>query len=162
MTEYIHHTNNIIDRAMGPLPATGNNISGMNMSSAAELKALGWLPVTVVTPVYDSVTEIRLGPTGAAVGDVIAPNANAVTAAYSSRAKTLTELTVDVRSARAVDYRDQLGGETGDVIKTLGDVLDNLITQVEYMRVQSSAVATPEWSELLAKIVAIKIANPKP
>ena len=53
-------------------------------------------------------------------------------------------------------------GDDADVINTFGDVLDNLITQVEFMRTQSLAVATPEWSELLAKIVAIKIANPKP
>ncbi len=68
----------------------------------------------------------------------------------------------DYRQRRMVGYADQLGKDPGDIIKTLGDVLDVLIAQVEAMRVASGASATTEYAAMLTKIAAIKAAHPRP
>ena len=64
------------------------------------------------------------------------------------------------RELRAVAYRDELGKEPGDFIRTLGDVLDVLIVQVEAMRRAGDHPATQEFSELLTRIAAIKARHP--
>lgn len=69
---------------------------------------------------------------------------------------------VTYRDLRAVAYRDQLGTDKGDFIKTLGDVLDVLIAQVESMRQTAGATATPAYTQMLTKIQAIKAEYPKP
>lgn len=62
------------------------------------------------------------------------------------------------RDLRAVAYRDELGDEKGDFIKTLGDVLDVLIKE---QRARGAAV-TPEATTLYGKVDAIKQRHPKP
>ena len=62
------------------------------------------------------------------------------------------------REARALAYRDELGKEQGDFIKTLGDVLDTLINEQR----ARGAAATAEAAALYAKIDAIKSRHPKP
>lgn len=62
------------------------------------------------------------------------------------------------RDRRARDYALELGDDPGDVIKTLGDVLDDLIRE---MRARGATV-TPEFAALTAKIDAIKSRHPKP
>lgn len=82
--DFIHHTNNVIDRAAGPLPGSWRNVSNLAKASAAERKAMGWLPVV------DSGTQgpFRAAPTGANVGDPVTPDADSVTRihAYKSLA----------------------------------------------------------------------------
>lgn len=65
------------------------------------------------------------------------------------------------RELRAIAYRDELGKEPGDYIRTLGDVLDVLIVQVEAMRRSGAFPATQEFSELLVRIAEIKAQFPK-
>lgn len=65
------------------------------------------------------------------------------------------------RIRRMHAYAAQLGKDPGDIIKTLGDVVDTAIAQIEAIRVATSTAATPEWSAMLAKIAAIKTANPE-
>lgn len=65
------------------------------------------------------------------------------------------------RDRRAVAYRDTLGAETGSFIKTLGDVLDVLIAQVETMRQAAGAAATAEYADMVAKIADIKQRFPR-
>lgn len=162
MTDYIHQTDNVIDKGRGRIPVSWRNISGLNMSSPGELKALGWLPVEYRNGTYDSAMEVRSGPTGADAGDPVIENADTVAAAYAVRGKTAAEKTIDVRRERAKAYRDQLGAETGSEITTLGDVVDDVITQIETMRVELGAAAAADWTALLTKIAAIKTDNPKP
>lgn len=64
------------------------------------------------------------------------------------------------RELRAIAYRDELGKEPGDFIKTLGDVLDVLIAQVEAMRRSGATPASAEFTELLARIGEIKARHP--
>jgi hypothetical protein len=61
------------------------------------------------------------------------------------------------RDLRAVAYRDELGKDKGDFIRTLGDVLDVLIAE---MHERGNAV-TPEFGALLVKVAAIKAEFPK-
>jgi len=65
------------------------------------------------------------------------------------------------RELRAIAYRDELGKEKGDFIKTLGDVLDVLVAQVEAVRRSGDVPATAEFGVLLAKIAEIKARHPK-
>ena len=64
------------------------------------------------------------------------------------------------REARSLAYRDELGKEQGDYIKTLGDVLDVLIAQVEDMRRAGDHPATQDFGELLTRVAAIKARHP--
>jgi len=66
------------------------------------------------------------------------------------------------RELRAIAYRDELGKEPGDFIRTFGDVLDVLIAQVEAIRQAAGAGPADEYAELLAKIAAIKARHPRP
>lgn len=66
------------------------------------------------------------------------------------------------RDTRMVAYARDLGKDPGDIIRTLGDVLDVLIAQVESMRVAASASATTDYAAMMTKIAAIKAAHPKP
>jgi len=66
------------------------------------------------------------------------------------------------RQRRAVAYRDQLGKDQGDFIKTIGDVLDVLIAEVEAIGQATQTPRTPEFEALLNKVIAIKAAIPKP
>jgi hypothetical protein len=79
MTHYIHHTNNTIDRAAGPLPKAWENVSGLDKADAAGLKAKGWLPVAD----SGSAGPFRADPTGVSVGDSVTPDADSVTRTYA-------------------------------------------------------------------------------
>ena len=62
------------------------------------------------------------------------------------------------REARALAYRDELGKEQGDFIKTFGDVLDVLIKEV---RARGEPM-TAEAAAMFAKVDEIKAKFPKP
>jgi phage tail sheath protein FI len=62
------------------------------------------------------------------------------------------------REARALAYRDELGKEQGDFIKTLGDVLDVLMREIR----ARGEPATPEAAAMFAKVDEIKGRFPKP
>jgi hypothetical protein len=66
------------------------------------------------------------------------------------------------RILRAQAYRDELGKEQGDFIRTLGDVIDVLLDQVEATRVHAGASRTAEFNTLLTKVAGIKARHPKP
>ena len=82
MTDYIHHTNGVIDRAAGALPRSWRNVSGLNLLTSAALKAKDWLPVVDSKPNFDPVTEILTGPLGVSIGDAVARGADSVTAVW--------------------------------------------------------------------------------
>jgi hypothetical protein len=62
------------------------------------------------------------------------------------------------RELRAAAYRDELGKEQGDPVKTLGDVVDVIIAELAAIR--SGAPATAAFSDMLPKIAAIKLRHP--
>lgn len=108
MTDYIHHTSNTIDRVAGPLPKVWQNISGLDLLSDAELKPLGWLPVTYsgsIPAAYRGTT------TGVQVGDAVTPDAVGVTGTYTY--KTLAECkAVKLAQLAAYRYEQETGGIT--------------------------------------------------
>jgi hypothetical protein len=65
------------------------------------------------------------------------------------------------RDRRAAAYRDALGVDKYDFIRTLGDVADVVIGQLEALRAELGAHATPEFAAMIDKIRAIKTAIPK-
>lgn len=83
MTDYIHHTNRVIDRASGRLPRSWGNVSGLDRASPEELKSYGWLPVVEDKPAFDPATERLTGPTGVSVGDSVPARATDVTAVWT-------------------------------------------------------------------------------
>lgn len=64
------------------------------------------------------------------------------------------------RELRAVAYRDELGKDQGDVVKTLGDVIDVLIAEV--VAIRSGAASTEAFAAMLPKIADIKRRFPQP
>ena len=68
------------------------------------------------------------------------------------------------RELRAIAYRDELGKEQGDFVKTLGDVLDVLILEL-FVRWGGNNITeggiTDEFKTLLAKVNEIKQRIPK-
>lgn len=79
MTDYIHHTGNVIDRAAAPVPKAWGNVSGLDKADVATLKALGWLPVDY----SGSASPFHEGPSGVSVGDNVTPGADSVTGTYT-------------------------------------------------------------------------------
>lgn len=65
---------------------------------------------------------------------------------------------IGYRDRRARDYALELGDDPGDIIKTLGDVLDDVIRE---MRARGATV-TSDFAALATKIDAIKVRHPKP
>lgn len=63
----------------------------------------------------------------------------------------------DYRVLRMTDYAAELGKDPGDIIKTLGDVLDVTIAEL----VARGPAVTPEFDAMLRKIAAIKARHPK-
>jgi len=114
--KYIHHTNNIIDIAASVLPRAYGNTSGLNHASPEELKALGWLPVVLTNPPFDSETQVRTGPIGGQVGDVVTGNADSVDVIFSVRDKTAQELD---------DEKDAEAGQQLKTLKALGLALND-------------------------------------
>ena len=64
---------------------------------------------------------------------------------------------IGYRDRRASAYANELGKDAGDIIKTLGDVLDVTIAE---LRARGAAV-TPEFAAMVGKIDAIKSRIPK-
>jgi hypothetical protein len=79
MTDYIHHTDNTIDRAAGPLPTSWGGASGLDKASGSSLKEKGWLPVVD----SGSASDFTAAPTGVSVGDAVTPDADNVTRTYA-------------------------------------------------------------------------------
>lgn len=71
------------------------------------------------------------------------------------------------RDERAAAYAglvpgvDGLGAEPG-FIPTIGDVLDDIIAQIEANRIAAGADSTPEFAQILTARAAIKTVFPKP
>lgn len=61
------------------------------------------------------------------------------------------------RDRRARDYALELGDDPGDIIKTLGDVLDDVIREIR----ARGATVTPDFAALASKIDAIKARHPR-
>ena len=108
MTNYCHHTNNIIDEGSKILPRSWRNISGLDKASTMHLKSLGWLPVVYVDETYDSATQVRTGPTGCNVGDAVPAGADEVTGAYALRDKTQQEVD-DEREQATIRIKAEAG-----------------------------------------------------
>jgi hypothetical protein len=64
---------------------------------------------------------------------------------------------VGYRDRRASAYAAELGKDVGDIIKTIGDVLDVTIAE---LRARGASV-TPEFASMASKIDAIKARIPK-
>lgn len=64
---------------------------------------------------------------------------------------------VGYRDRRASAYANELGKDVGDIIRTIGDVLDVTIAE---LRARGAAV-TPEFAAMASKIDAIKARIPK-
>lgn len=94
MTDYIHHVDNVIDRAAAALPDSWGSTSGLQNADAASLKAKGWLPVVYANDpaiTYNPLTHTRSAVAGVGIGDPVTPGADSVTGTY-----TLTALSLDV------------------------------------------------------------------
>lgn len=95
MTDYIHHTENVIDRAAAALPDSWGITSGLIHADAASLKAKGWLPVVYVNDPdipYNPLTHTRSDVAGVGVGDPVTPDADEVTGTYTLTALTLADV----------------------------------------------------------------------
>lgn len=73
------------------------------------------------------------------------------------------DTTATFRTRRRAKYRELLSkdGEAGTLADVLGDQIDILIKQIESMRTNPGAT-TPEFSDLLGRVAAVKAAVPKP
>lgn len=100
MTDYVHHTDNVIDIAAGALPKSWKNVSGLDKASASTLKAMGWLPVVD----SGSPGPFRSAPAGVSVGDSVAPDADNVTRTYAY--KSLADCYA-VKESKINTLRDQ-------------------------------------------------------
>jgi len=89
----------------------------------------------------------------------LSDEADRITAGNTKRARKADNV---YRRTREPAYREQLGkeGVYSTTDRTIGDVLDTIITQL--LAVVSVDDRTSEFKTLVAKIETIKIAHPKP
>lgn len=85
---------------------------------------------------------------------------NAAAAARAERAAAVNALAY--RYQRAVAYRDEMGAEAGDFIKTIGDVLDVVLGWAQQEIDAGRAQATDAMTAILMKRAQIKARYPKP
>jgi len=86
----------IVDGAIthrGGLPKNTKAVSGFNLQSDAELKALGWLPMTEV--------GVTLGADETSDGETVSIGANSVTVTAKKRSMTAAEITAHGKSEAA-------------------------------------------------------------
>lgn len=100
MTLYAHiNAAGAIDEGPQELPVSWRNVSGLDRSTIARLKAMGWLPVVYVNKAHDPATQVRIGP-------VLSVGADQVTGTYTVRDKTAQELADDRRAADTATLRE--------------------------------------------------------
>lgn len=93
MSNYVHHVGNIINiGATSRSALTHKSASISVVTTDAELKDFGWLPLVYVGEAYDPATQIRTGPVGCSIGDAVPADADGVTGSYTVRAKTAQEI----------------------------------------------------------------------
>jgi hypothetical protein len=63
MPNYCLVENGVVTQAVGTLPKSWKNVSGLDKMSDAKLKLLGWLPTEDVHLAYDNTTHYRISPT---------------------------------------------------------------------------------------------------
>lgn len=64
--------------------------------------------------------------------------------------------------AKPVEEGGLCEGGAANTIEAMADTLDNLIAQVEAMRVELGATALADYAAMLDRIAAIKAAHPEP
>ena len=62
-------TDGVIDHGPTPLPSAWENHSNFRHAPADVLARLGWLPVAIAKPAFDSATETHDSPTLAVLAD---------------------------------------------------------------------------------------------
>ncbi len=101
--KYIHVSNNRIDSTSTPVKAVckRENVSFANGGETEVLLSMGWIPVIYNRPGYNPLTEVLSGPNNLGLGETVTDGATTVTAEYTVRAMTPSELTeVTKRQAR--------------------------------------------------------------
>lgn len=146
MSDFCHQTNDVIDIGPGPLPRAWRNVSGLDKASAADLKAVGWLPVVYVNEAYDSATQVRTGPTGSNVGAVVAPGADAVTGTYTVRDKTVQELADDQRNQDLAGLR----GAGKDLALVLTELIQWIVANTAMQATDFSPAVRQAYLDLRA------------
>lgn len=140
MTDYIHHTDNTIDRAAGLLPVVWQNISGLNLLSDAELKPLGWLPVEY----SGSASPFHTGPTGCQIGDSITPDADSVTGTYAY--KSLADCkAIKLAQLAAYRYEQEVGGITVSSVPVATDRQSQSLMTAARIIAKEDANYTVNW-----------------
>lgn len=141
MTNYIHHTSNTIDRAAGPLPVVWQNTSGLNLLSDAELKPLGWLPVTYVNSGYAAAFR---NLSGVGVGDSVTPDADSVTGTYSY--KSLADCkAAKLAQLAAYRYEQEVGGITVSSVPVATDRQSQSLMTAARIIAKEDANYTVNW-----------------
>lgn len=141
MTDYIHHTNNVIDRAPGPLPKAHGNTSGLDKADAATLKTLGWLPVAD----SGSQSAFTAAPTGVSVGDNVTPNADSVTRTHAL--KSLAEcISIKLDELANYRYEREVGGiDVGGVAVKTDRETQSILTGARILAKEDAQYTIPSW-----------------
>jgi hypothetical protein len=153
MTDYIHHTNNVIDRAAGALPRVWKNISGLDKCLQASLRDKGWLPVVYENDAYDPATQVRTGPTGCNVGDSVPKDAESVTGTYSVRDKSAQELAAE----EAQENKGAISQmSSAKAMWLLIEVIDKLLAQGTIQASDFTPGVKQAYQDLKAKVDSVK------
>jgi hypothetical protein len=114
MTDYIHQTDNVIDVAPGPLPASWRNVSGLELLSDEDLKVAGWLPVVDDAPSFDPDLQYLVHVLGAMVGDDVPVGADSVTRYYEVRNRPAESALPSILKRRSLSEREEILASLGD------------------------------------------------
>ena len=142
MTKYYFVQSNQIVEGPRKLPKSWRHVSGLDLATAEELAALGWLPeeLTGYDPI-DSDTQVRTGPT-------VDIQATKVVVTWGIADKTLADIRA-LRSAQANTEADRrLSAQFTDLDRIWGG-LKAILALKNGQQVPAPVVAALEWVDTL-------------
>ncbi len=151
MLDYCHIEDGSIDDGPRSLPRSWRNVSGLYLATPEELKDKGWLPVVYVNDAYDTATQVRTGPVGCNVGDVITQGVDSVTGTYTVRDKTAQELTGEQQTQDLANLR-----EAGrDIALVLTELVDWTLANTSMQPTDFSPIVKQAYQDL--KVIADRV-----
>lgn len=162
---HVHQTNNIIDSRPTQRERLTHRSTGISaVTTDAELKALGFLPLVYVGEAYDSATQIRTGPTGCNMGDPVSADADSVTGTYTVSDKPPEPVPgdddYDHKKLRRQKIAETLGD--GSMNEAIGQQLDVIWKALNVLQMNGTIDLPTEADTMVGQLMSIKGQYPKP
>ena len=136
--QYCFIEDGILKKEPQTVPQSWRNISGLHLSSPAELKALGWLPAVLIQPVFDESTHKRAARS-------VSIGADDVTFTWATEALNVNDNWNNWITAMSRSDREDMSREMEDLIEGQhSGTVTNEKLQAKYDAKKVKRAAQPE------------------